>query len=161
MNQGSQQLEMRLREGENCTRLSLRGELDVASAGAFMEQLSLVNRSGVAQLTVDLSDLIERNAAFAPNKPALHFEGETLSYRALVERIDQTARAACATTTPSGGPLLVTSRRPLLRRLKARTVGPFIEIFDYPFVARPGWRLLVFRGSRLVVFLGHRASPCP
>jgi anti-sigma B factor antagonist len=57
MNQGSQQLEMRLREGENCTRLSLRGELDVASAGAFMEQLSLVNRSGVAELTVDLSEL--------------------------------------------------------------------------------------------------------
>jgi fatty-acyl-CoA synthase len=42
---------------------------------------------------VDLCSLIERNAAFAPNKPALHFEGETLSYAALVERIEQTARA--------------------------------------------------------------------
>jgi fatty-acyl-CoA synthase len=42
---------------------------------------------------VDLSGLIERNAAFAPNKPALHFEGKTLSYAALVERIAQTARA--------------------------------------------------------------------
>jgi fatty-acyl-CoA synthase len=42
---------------------------------------------------VDLCSLIERNAAFAPNKPALHFEGETLSYAALVERIAQTARA--------------------------------------------------------------------
>jgi anti-anti-sigma factor len=57
MNQGSQQLEIRLREGENCALLSLHGELDVASAGAFMEQLSLVNRSGVAELTVDLSEL--------------------------------------------------------------------------------------------------------
>jgi fatty-acyl-CoA synthase len=42
---------------------------------------------------VDLSGLIERNAAFAPDKPALHFEGKTLSYAALVERIEQTARA--------------------------------------------------------------------
>jgi anti-sigma B factor antagonist len=57
MNHGSRQLEFRLREGENCARLSLRGELDVASAGAFIEQLSLVNRSGVAELTVDLSEL--------------------------------------------------------------------------------------------------------
>jgi len=38
-------------------RLSLRGELDVASAGAFMEVLSLVNRSGAVELTVDLSEL--------------------------------------------------------------------------------------------------------
>jgi anti-anti-sigma factor len=57
MDHTSQQLEIRLREGENCTYLSLRGELDVASAGAFMEQLSLVNQSGVAELTVDLSEL--------------------------------------------------------------------------------------------------------
>jgi fatty-acyl-CoA synthase len=42
---------------------------------------------------VDLSGLIERNAAFAPNKLALHFEGQTLSYAALVSRIEQTARA--------------------------------------------------------------------
>ena len=42
---------------------------------------------------MDLSALIERNAAFAPGKPALHFEGKTLSYAALVERIAQTARA--------------------------------------------------------------------
>jgi anti-sigma B factor antagonist len=57
MDHASQQLEIRLREGENCTYLSLRGELDVASAGVFMEQLSLVNQSGVAELTVDLSEL--------------------------------------------------------------------------------------------------------
>ena len=31
---------------------------------------------------MDLSDLIERNAAFAPDKPALVFEGEVLSYAA-------------------------------------------------------------------------------
>ena len=42
---------------------------------------------------MDLASLIERNAAFAPNKPALHFEGKTLSYAALVERIEQTACA--------------------------------------------------------------------
>jgi fatty-acyl-CoA synthase len=42
---------------------------------------------------VDLSRLIERNAAFAPDKPALHFEGSTLSYAALVARIGHTARA--------------------------------------------------------------------
>jgi len=42
---------------------------------------------------VDLFGLIERNAAFAPDKPALHFEGTTLSYAAFTARIEQTARA--------------------------------------------------------------------
>src|SRR6202140_5364368 len=42
---------------------------------------------------MDLSDLIERNAAFTPDKPAIIFEGETLSYAAFDARIDQTARA--------------------------------------------------------------------
>jgi len=42
---------------------------------------------------VDLCSLIERNAAFAPDKPAIHFEGETLSYAAFSARVEQTARA--------------------------------------------------------------------
>jgi fatty-acyl-CoA synthase len=42
---------------------------------------------------VDLSSLIERNAAFSPQKPALRFEDETLTYAALAARIAQTARA--------------------------------------------------------------------
>jgi fatty-acyl-CoA synthase len=42
---------------------------------------------------VDLSGLIERNAAFAPDKPALHFEGTTLRYAALATRIEQASRA--------------------------------------------------------------------
>jgi len=42
---------------------------------------------------VDLCSLIERNAAFAPDKPAIHFEGNTLSYAAFAARIEQTARA--------------------------------------------------------------------
>jgi fatty-acyl-CoA synthase len=42
---------------------------------------------------VDLCSLIERNAAFAPDKPALIFEGETLGYAAFASRIEQTARA--------------------------------------------------------------------
>jgi fatty-acyl-CoA synthase len=42
---------------------------------------------------VDLCSLIERNAAFAPDKPAIRFEGETLSYAAFNARIAQTARA--------------------------------------------------------------------
>jgi fatty-acyl-CoA synthase len=42
---------------------------------------------------VDLCSLIERNAAFAPDKAAVHFEGETLSYAAFSARIEQTARA--------------------------------------------------------------------
>jgi fatty-acyl-CoA synthase len=42
---------------------------------------------------VDLSSLIARNAAFAPGKPALHFEGGTLSYAAFAARIEETARA--------------------------------------------------------------------
>ena len=44
-------------------------------------------------MTVDLSGLIERNAAFAPHKPAIRFEGSTLSYAALAARIEHTARA--------------------------------------------------------------------
>jgi fatty-acyl-CoA synthase len=42
---------------------------------------------------MDLSDLIERNAAFAPDKPALVFDGEVLSYAAFHARIVQAARA--------------------------------------------------------------------
>ena len=36
---------------------------------------------------MNLSDLISRNAAFTPDKPALRFEGEALSYAALAARI--------------------------------------------------------------------------
>jgi len=42
---------------------------------------------------MDLSDLIERNAAFAPHKVAIRFEGENLTYAEFHERIAQTARA--------------------------------------------------------------------
>ena len=42
---------------------------------------------------MDLSDLIERNAAFAPDKIAIHFEGESLTYAAFQAQIEQTARA--------------------------------------------------------------------
>jgi fatty-acyl-CoA synthase len=42
---------------------------------------------------VDLCSLIERNTAFAPDKPAIRFDGETLSYAAFNARIEQTARA--------------------------------------------------------------------
>ena len=38
---------------------------------------------------MNLSDLIARNAAFTPDKPALIFEGETLTYRAFYDRIDR------------------------------------------------------------------------
>jgi fatty-acyl-CoA synthase len=42
---------------------------------------------------MDLSDLIERNAAFTPDKPAIVFEGEILTYAAFAARIEQTAQA--------------------------------------------------------------------
>jgi fatty-acyl-CoA synthase len=41
---------------------------------------------------VDLCNVIERNAAFAPQKTALRFEGETLTYAAFNTRIAATAR---------------------------------------------------------------------
>jgi fatty-acyl-CoA synthase len=44
-------------------------------------------------VNVDLSDLIARHAAFTPDKPALVFEGEILSYRSFHERIEHTAQA--------------------------------------------------------------------
>jgi len=42
---------------------------------------------------MDLSDLIERNAAFTPGKVAIIFEGKSLSYAALGVRVARTARA--------------------------------------------------------------------
>jgi fatty-acyl-CoA synthase len=42
---------------------------------------------------MDLSDLIDRNACFTPDKPALRFAGQTLSYAAFAQRIAATARA--------------------------------------------------------------------
>jgi fatty-acyl-CoA synthase len=52
---------------------------------------------------MDLSDLIERNAAFTPDKAAIVFEGEILSYAALNVRIEQTARALKAELGVSRG----------------------------------------------------------
>jgi fatty-acyl-CoA synthase len=42
---------------------------------------------------VDLCSLIERNAAFSPDKAAIAFEGEVLSYAAFGARIERAARA--------------------------------------------------------------------
>jgi fatty-acyl-CoA synthase len=42
---------------------------------------------------VDLCSLIERNAAFTPDRPAIIFEGEILSYAGFSARIEQTACA--------------------------------------------------------------------
>src|SRR3979411_2514636 len=52
---------------------------------------------------MDLSDLIERNAAFTPDKAATVFEGETLSYAALSARVDHAARARKAEYGASRG----------------------------------------------------------
>jgi fatty-acyl-CoA synthase len=52
---------------------------------------------------MDLSDLIERNAAFTPDKPAIVFEGEFLSYAALHARIERAARALKAELGVSRG----------------------------------------------------------
>jgi len=42
---------------------------------------------------VDLADLIQRNASFTPDKPAIVFDGDTLTYRQFAERIEKTACA--------------------------------------------------------------------
>src|SRR5215475_13554006 len=42
---------------------------------------------------MDLSDLIERNAAFAPYKTAIRFQGRVLSYADLAARMVRAARA--------------------------------------------------------------------
>jgi fatty-acyl-CoA synthase len=52
---------------------------------------------------VDLCSLIERNAAFTPDKAAIVFEGETLSYAAFAARIEQAARALKAELGVSRG----------------------------------------------------------
>jgi fatty-acyl-CoA synthase len=52
---------------------------------------------------MDLSGLIERNAAFTPNKPATIFDGEVLSYAVFSARIEQTARALKAELGVSRG----------------------------------------------------------
>src|SRR4051794_23027027 len=41
---------------------------------------------------MDLADLIDRNAAFAPEKPAIRFGGAALTYAALAQRIVAAAR---------------------------------------------------------------------
>jgi fatty-acyl-CoA synthase len=52
---------------------------------------------------MDLSDLIERNAAFTPDKAAIIFEGETFTYAVFNKRIEQTARALKAECRVSRG----------------------------------------------------------
>src|SRR5882672_7150290 len=41
---------------------------------------------------MDLSDLIARNAAFAPDRPAIRFAGTTLTYAAFAARVAAAAR---------------------------------------------------------------------
>ncbi len=45
---------------------------------------------------MNLADLIDRNAAFTPDKPALHFQGETWTYRHFAHRISAVAHALYA-----------------------------------------------------------------
>jgi fatty-acyl-CoA synthase len=52
---------------------------------------------------VDLCSLIERNAAFTPDRPAIIFEGEILSYAGFNARIEQTACALKAELGVSRG----------------------------------------------------------
>ena len=59
----AQQLEIRVREGEGCARMSLHGELDVATAAVLSERLAAINRTGVTELTVDLAELSYVDAA--------------------------------------------------------------------------------------------------
>ena len=42
---------------------------------------------------MDLSDLIARNAAFTPSKPAIRFQGRVLTYAGFADRIAACARA--------------------------------------------------------------------
>ena len=42
---------------------------------------------------MNLADLIDRNAAFTPDKAALRFEGATMTYGVLSARITLAARA--------------------------------------------------------------------
>jgi anti-anti-sigma factor len=52
--EGRPQLEIRVREGEGCARICLRGELDVATAADLSEHLAALNRTGI---TVDVAEL--------------------------------------------------------------------------------------------------------
>jgi len=52
---------------------------------------------------MDLSDLIERNATFTPDKAAIIFEGSTLTYAAFNARIERTACALKAELGVSRG----------------------------------------------------------
>ena len=63
MDARAQQLEIRVREGEGSARMSLHGELDVATAAVLSERLAAINRSGVTELTVDLAELSYVDAA--------------------------------------------------------------------------------------------------
>ncbi len=49
----SSQLEVVVREGEGCARMTLRGELDVATTAGPSEQLAVANRTGVSRLIAE------------------------------------------------------------------------------------------------------------
>jgi anti-sigma B factor antagonist len=53
----AQQLEISVREAEGCVRVTLRGELDVATAAGLAERLAVINRSGATNVVVDLAGL--------------------------------------------------------------------------------------------------------
>src|SRR5207253_2082121 len=71
--------------------------------GVLIERLKWASSPKLGQLTLDLSDLIARHAAFTPDKVALNFDGEVLSYRAFFQRIETAAKALQAECGVSRG----------------------------------------------------------
>lgn len=63
---------------------------------------------------MNISQWIERHASFSPNQVALHFEGQSLTYAALAEAVDTTARAMQAALDIGRGDrvALISTNRP-------------------------------------------------
>ena len=97
MDVGPQQLEILVQEDDGRARVLLRGELDVATAAALMQCLATLNRTGVRQLTLDMSELsyidpgglsllaVEQQRATASGM-VLHIDDPTAFVRDLLTR---------------------------------------------------------------------------
>src|SRR5580704_15235285 len=114
---------------------------------------------------MDLSDLIERNAAFTPDKPALIFEGETLTYAALAARIEQTARALKGEFGVSRGDrvAILSLNRPdyLVLLYACARLGAMLVPLNWRLAVAEQLFILSDAGAKLLVLEGAFAEVLP
>ncbi len=105
---------------------------------------------------MNISQWIERHASFSPNQVALHFEGQSLTYAALDEAVDTTARAMQAVLDIGRGDrvALISTNRPeyLIVLFACARLGAMLVPLN--------WRLAIPELLYILEYAGVKALLC-